>query len=157
MTPVTYSLPEAQQAQQHLEELREIVAASEHTTLCEDQVLDMATSLLRHADDLLAHLPATDGETREATTLRVLTQTVRTTAFLLVQEIAPEQAWYWTTENQARTRAADQLLTPELRAEIVAEAAAEYAALAQDPVALAEYRAETAAWETTVGDELDAD
>src|SRR5437764_1492891 len=131
MTTVTYSLPEAQQ---HVEELREIVASSEHAELSVDQVLDMAVSLIRRADDLLGHLPATDGEAREATTLRGLTETVRMTAFLLVQEIAPEQAWYWTTENQARTGAAGQLLTPELRAEVVAEAAAEYTALAQDPV-----------------------
>ena len=154
MATSAYSLPEAQE---RVEELQEIVAASEHAELSADHGLDLAVSLIRRADDLLAHLPAADEVTREETTLRVLTQTLRVTAFLLVQEIDPEQAWYWTAENQARIHAGDNLLTPDLRAEVLAEAAADYAALEQDPIALAEYRAENAAWETTVGDGIDAD
>jgi hypothetical protein len=155
MATPAYSLPEAQE---RVEQLQDIVATSGRQELAGEQVIDIAATLIRRADDLLAHLPAGTGEeTREVTVLRVLTQTLRMTAFLLMQEVDPDQAWYWTPENQARIREADQLLTPELRAEVLAEAAADYAALEQDPGALAAIQAEDALWETTVGDGLDAD
>ncbi len=155
MAVPAYSLPEAQE---RVEELQDIFASGEHEELSEGQILTIAATLIHRADDLLAHLPIDPGEkTREVTMLRVLTETLRRTAFLLMQEVDPDQAWYWTPENQARIREADQLLTPELRAQILAEAAADYAALEQDPVALAEIHAEDALWDTTVGDGLDAD
>lgn len=155
MATPTYSLPDTQE---RVGRLRDIFASSEHEEPSEDQVLDIATTLIRRADDLLAHLPSDASEgMREATTLRVLTQTLRKTAFLLMQEVDPESAWYWTPENQARIREVDQILTPELRAEILAEAAADYAALEQEPAARAEILAENALWDATAGDGLDAD
>jgi len=154
VTTCAYSLPEARE---HVEELRDILASSDQERLSADQILDIAATLIRRADDLLAHLPeSATGGTHEATTLRALTQILRKTAFLLVREIDPEQAWYWTSENQARTREMDELLTSTLRAEALAEAAADNAALEQKPSALAERRAEDALWETTGGDGLDA-
>jgi hypothetical protein len=83
-------------------------------------------------------------------------QTLRGTACLLIQNIDIDQAEYWTPENQARIREMDEMLTPELRAEVLAEAIADHAALEQDPEALAEIRAEEALWDSATGDGLDA-
>src|SRR5258708_35153730 len=100
MATPAYSLHEALE---HAEELQDIFASRQHDALSEDQVLDIAATLIRRADDLLAHLPG-DGtaETREMITLRKLVQTLRSTAFLLMQEVDHDQASYWTQENQAR-------------------------------------------------------
>jgi hypothetical protein len=155
MATPAYSLREVQE---RVKELGDIYAARAQAALAKGQVEDIAATLIRRADDLLACLSAmVDEETCSVSMVRVLTQTLRMTAFLLMQEIASDQAWYWTAENQARIREADQVLTPELRAEVLAEAAADYAALAEDDVALIESQAEDALWESTVGDGLGAD
>jgi hypothetical protein len=155
MATLTYSLPEARE---RVEELQGIFAATQGQDLSDDQVIDIAATLIRRTDDLLAHLPhGKDEETQGGTLPRMLTQTLRMAAFLLMQEVDPDQAWYWTPENQARIREVDVLLTAELRAEVLAEATADYTALAHDPVALAAVQAEDALWDATVGDGLDAD
>ena len=150
-----YSLPEARE---RVGTLQDVFVSNEDGDLSEDQVLDIAATLIGRADDLLAHLPTNPSEDlRETTALRVLTETLRKTAFLLMQEADPESAWYWTPENQARIREEDELLTPRLRAEVLVEAIADYAALDQDPVARAAMLDEDALWDTTTGDGLDAD
>lgn len=58
---------------------------------------------------MLAQVPApTEHEADEITRLRLLTQTLRMTAFLLMREVNPEQAWFWTEDWQAGEREADQ-------------------------------------------------
>jgi hypothetical protein len=64
---------------------------------------------------------------------------------------------YWTAENQARIPETDAMLTPELRAEVLAKAIADHDALELDPSALAEIQADDDLWDSTTGDKPNAD
>jgi hypothetical protein len=123
-----------------------------------DGDLELVEQLLQASDSLLEAVAETAKIGRlpdQVAGLSLAAQTIRQLTYYVIATHAPDLAWYWTPENQARIRAEDAILTPELRADVLADAAADYAALERDPVALAQARAEEALWETTVGDGLD--
>jgi hypothetical protein len=73
----------------------------------DDRIEELAM-LIRAADDLLAQYPPeTADEPLDVSVSRTLIQTVRRIAFGYMQEVNPDQAWFWTEQWQAGEREVD--------------------------------------------------
>ena len=81
----------------------------------------------------------------------------RMAAYMELQELVPDEAAYWTVENQARIQQVDRGLTREMRAQALSEVAEAYAVLRADSAESAEFDAERAAWNDTLMDGLEDD
>lgn len=103
MAAPTFSLPVVHERVQHLQSL-----VPPSTLLDEDARIESVAALIQEADTLLAQFPPeSPGESLEVSVSRTLTQLVRSTAFALMQELNPDQAWFWTEAWQAGEREAD--------------------------------------------------
>jgi hypothetical protein len=68
--------------------------------------IDELARLIRHADDGLERLRAHDDDP-EVQELLTIAQAQRHLLYLLMADVNPEQAWFWTESWQAGERAAD--------------------------------------------------
>jgi hypothetical protein len=81
----------------------------------------------------------------------------RMAAYMELQELVPNEAAYWTVENQTRIQQADRRLTREIRAQALSEIAEAYAVVRADNAESAEFDAERATWNDTLMDGLEDD
>ena len=80
--------------------------------------------------------------------MTTLTVRVRPHTYKLLQEFAEKN-------NESLPDTLDRIVEEIRRVHILREASEAYAAIAADPASDAEWRAEVAAWDVTVGDGLD--
>lgn len=84
----------------------------------------------------------------EAPTMTTLTVRIRPHAYQVLKELAREH-------DESLPDALDRVIEESRRARMFKQAHEAYAAIAADPVKNAEWQAEIAAWDVTVGDGLE--
>jgi hypothetical protein len=117
MSTPALTLPEAREQVRELATLFHAPAqhargARTHLPGQDRDLIGIAAHVIRKADDLLESLmpllqTAPETIQDELTTLQALTQALRDAAFLLMQKVNPDQAWFWTRSWQAGEREAD--------------------------------------------------
>lgn len=83
--------------------------SQELTETLRSDILTAAAQTIRNCDQLLELLPAVPAEhVTEVKRLTEVTAENRKLAFSLIEQLNPDQAWFWTEEWQAGERAVDR-------------------------------------------------
>ena len=117
MTSPVLTLPEAREQVRELATLfhapaQQVRSVQPKLPGQEEDLIAIAAQVIRKADDLLANLaplphPPLEPPNDELATLHTLTLGLRDAAFVLMQEVNPDQAWFWTRSWQSGEREAD--------------------------------------------------